>query len=100
VIALDLQMRVPAWNRGAEKLWGMRRDEAEGEHLLNLDIGLADLRPVVRSALGDGTFTEEIKLSAVNRRGREVLIRVVCSSLRDSAGEPDGAILVMEQRDD
>ncbi|GGU33674.1 CheR family methyltransferase [Lentzea flava] len=102
VIVLDVQMRVLAWNRGAEELWGMRRDEAEGEHLLNLDIGLpvADLRPVVRSALSDGTFMEEVKLTAVNRRGREVLIRVVCSSLRANGGEPDGAILVMEQQED
>ncbi|MFC3896769.1 PAS domain-containing protein [Lentzea rhizosphaerae] len=101
VIVLDVQMRVPAWNRGAEELRGVRRDEAEGEHLLNLDIGLpvADLRPVVRSALSDGTFMEEVKLSAVNRRGREVVIRVVCSSLRANGGEPDGAILVMEQQE-
>ncbi len=80
---------------------GMRRDEAEGEHLLNLDIGLpvADLRPVVRSALSDGAFMEEVKLAAVNRRGREVVIRVVCSSLRANGGEPDGAILVMGQQE-
>lgn len=79
----------------------MRRDEAEGEHLLNLDIGLpvADLRPVVRSALSDGAFMEEVKLAAVNRRGREVVIRVVCSSLRANGGEPDGAILVMGQQE-
>ncbi|MET8758725.1 CheR family methyltransferase [Lentzea sp. NPDC004782] len=102
VIVLDVQMRVLAWNRGAEELWGVRRDEAEGEHLLNLDIGLpvADLRPVVRSALSDGAFMEEVKLSAVNRRGREVLVRVVCSSLRGTNGAPDGAILVMEQQQD
>jgi two-component system CheB/CheR fusion protein len=101
VIVLDLQMRVLAWNRGAEELWGVRRDEAEGEHLLNLDIGLpvADLRPVVRSALSDGAFMEEVKLSAVNRRGREVVIRVVCSSLRANGADPDGAILVMEQQE-
>lgn len=100
VVVLDVQMRVLAWNRGAEELWGLRRDEAEGEHLLNLDIGLpvGDLRPVVRSALADGMFMEEVKLNAVNRRGREVLIRVVCSSLRANGGEPGGAILVMEQQ--
>jgi two-component system CheB/CheR fusion protein len=102
VIVLDMQMRVLAWNRGAEELWGVRRDEAEGEHLLNLDIGLpvAELRPVVRAALSDGTFIEEVKVVAVNRRGREVHIRVVCSSLRETNGDPGGAILVMEQRAD
>lgn len=102
VVVLDLQMRVLAWNRGAEELWGVRRDEAEGEHLLNLDIGLpvADLRPVVRSALTDPVFIDEVKMTAVNRREREVVIRVVCSSLRGNGGEPGGAILVMEQQND
>jgi two-component system CheB/CheR fusion protein len=101
VIVLDLEMRVPAWNLGAEELWGVRRDEAEGMHLLNLDIGLPlpQLRPVVRQALLDASFTTEVKVHAVNRRGREVHVRVVCSSLRSSTGEPNGAIVVMEQHE-
>lgn len=99
VIVLDVGMRVIAWNRGAEELWGVRRDEAEGEHLLNLDIGLpvADLRPLVRQALADASYLIEVKLGAINRKGREVVVRVVCSSLRSNAGAPNGAILVMEQ---
>jgi two-component system CheB/CheR fusion protein len=99
VIVLDTGMRVIAWNRGAEELWGVRRNEAEGEHLLNLDIGLPlpELRPVVRQALADASFLTEVKIDAINRKGREVVVRVVCSSLRSNAGEPNGAILVMEQ---
>ncbi|MDU0292076.1 CheR family methyltransferase [Saccharothrix longispora] len=100
VIVLDPEMRVIAWNRGAEELWGVRQDEARGEHLLNLDIGLpvAELRPVVRQALGDASFMTELKVDAVNRKGRDVVVRVVCSSLRSNGGEPNGAILVMEQK--
>ncbi|SES32333.1 CheR family methyltransferase [Lentzea albida] len=100
VVVLDPQLRVLAWNRGAEDLWGLRREEAEGEHLLNLDIGLpvADLRPVVRPALSDPAFSGEVELTAVNRRGRTVLVRVVCTPLRRGGGGPAGAILVMEQR--
>ncbi|NUT91681.1 MAG: PAS domain-containing protein [Saccharothrix sp.] len=99
VAVLDVGMRVIAWNRGAEELWGLRRDEAEGEHLLNLDIGLpvAELRPVVRQALADASFLTEVKVDAVNRKGRGIVVRVVCSSLRSNAGQPNGAILVMEQ---
>jgi two-component system CheB/CheR fusion protein len=101
VIVLDTGMRVIAWNRGAEDLWGARRDEAEGEHLLNLDIGLPlpELRPVVRQALTDAAFLTEMRVTAINRKGREVVVRVVCSSLRSNTGEPNGAILVMEQSD-
>ncbi|WP_433271962.1 CheR family methyltransferase [Actinosynnema sp. CS-041913] len=99
VIVLDLRLCVIAWNRGAEELWGVRRDEAEGAHLFNLDIGLPvdELRQVVRQALADASFLTELKLDAVNRKGRSVVVRVVCSSLRSNSGTPNGAILVMEQ---
>ncbi|PRY40779.1 CheR family methyltransferase [Umezawaea tangerina] len=99
VVVLDTGMRVLAWNTGAEELWGVRRGEAEGTHLLDLDIGLPlpEVGAVARKALEDGGFTAEVELAAVNRKGREVRVRVVCSSLRSSGGEVGGAILVMEQ---
>ncbi|GAA4668397.1 MULTISPECIES: CheR family methyltransferase [Amycolatopsis] len=101
VVVVDHQMRVVAWNAGAEDLWGLRHDEAEGEHLLNLDIGLpvAELRPVVRPALADPAYAEEVVLSAVNRRGRAITVRIACGALRNRRGDSTGAILVMETTD-
>jgi two-component system CheB/CheR fusion protein len=101
VIVVDQQMRVVAWNAGAEDLWGLRHEEAEGEHLLNLDIGLpvAELRPMVRPALTDPSYTEEVVLHAVNRRGRHITARIACGALRNRRGESTGAILVMETTD-
>ncbi|GAA3834065.1 MULTISPECIES: CheR family methyltransferase [Amycolatopsis] len=101
VVVVDQEMRVVAWNAGAEDLWGLRSEEAEGEHLLNLDIGLpvAELRPVVRPALADASFTERIVLKAINRRGRPVTVRIACGALRNRRGESAGAILVMETLD-
>jgi two-component system CheB/CheR fusion protein len=98
VVVVDLEMRILAWSRGAEELWGLRPSEAKGEHFLNLDIGLpvADLRPVVRKALGDPSFDTVVNLDAVNRRGRQIAVRVVCGSLRSPQGTIHGAILVME----
>jgi two-component system CheB/CheR fusion protein len=102
VVVVDLEMRVLAWNRGAEDLWGLRREEAEGQHLLNLDIGLpmAELRPIVRTALGDATFSTTVCLKAVNRRGRHVDLRMVCTSLRRPSGTVAGSILLMEPAQD
>jgi two-component system CheB/CheR fusion protein len=99
VIVVDPEMRVIVWNRGSEELWGLRRDEANGQHLLNLDIGLplAELRPLVRSALVDTDPVGEITIDAVNRRGRTVSVRVVASPLRSRNGETEGAILVLEE---
>jgi two-component system CheB/CheR fusion protein len=99
VIVVDVEMRITVWNQGAEELWGVRRAEADGQHLLNLDIGLplAEMRPMVRAALTDPDYSEELLVSAVNRRGRPVSIRVICGALRASDDEITGAILVLEQ---
>jgi two-component system CheB/CheR fusion protein len=96
VVTKELQVRV--WNRQAEDFWGIRRDEALGQHFLNLDIGLPtdQLRPMIRKILaGDGS-SHEILTQAVNRRGRSINVRVVCNPLTDGKAEVSGVILVME----
>ncbi|MFI5585584.1 CheR family methyltransferase [Amycolatopsis sp. NPDC051758] len=99
LVVIDSEMRVKAWNRGAEELWGVRREEAEGTHLLNLDIGLplTELRPVVRDALADAGSETELTLDAINRRGRAVVVRLLCAALRSASGESVGALLMMEE---
>ncbi|MDI5979307.1 CheR family methyltransferase [Amycolatopsis magusensis] len=101
VVVVDREMRVQAWNRGAEELWGLRREEAEREHLLNLDSGLPlpEIRPVVRKALADAEFQAELHLSAINRRGRNIVVRVLCGALRGADGTSNGALIVMEQQE-
>jgi len=96
---LDPEMRVLVWNRRAEDLWGLRKEEIVGQHFLNLDIGLPtqELRPLIRRTLtGDGGQHETL-LPAVNRRGRPILVRVVGSALNGTNGVASGAILLMEQ---
>jgi two-component system CheB/CheR fusion protein len=98
VVVVDREMRVQAWNAGALDLWGVRPDEAQGQHLLNLDVGLPvhNLGQIVREALNDPTYVREVNLDAVNRRGRSVSLRLVCSALTNPAGQVRGALLVME----
>ncbi|HZM83974.1 MAG TPA: CheR family methyltransferase [Candidatus Limnocylindrales bacterium] len=98
VVNRDLQVQV--WNTRAEDLWGLRREEAVGQHFLNLDIGLPveKLRPVLRQALNGGDEPQEIVLPAVNRRGRSINIRVVCTPLT-STGLATGTIMMMEEPD-
>src|SRR4051794_35139997 len=40
VIVLDDDLSVRVWNAGSTDLWGVRADEAEGDHLFGLDLGL------------------------------------------------------------
>ncbi|QNE20401.1 PAS domain S-box protein [Kribbella qitaiheensis] len=101
VIVVDLEMLVLAWNAAAQELWGVRSDEAEGRHLLNLDVGLpADvLRPLIRDALNEPEKASEARLEAVNRRGRAITVRLICSALRGPDGRQRGALLTMEPMD-
>ena len=97
VTVLDKDLDIQVWNRPAEDLWGLRRDEVLGQRFLSLDIGLPtdQLWPLIRRTLaGDGP--QQIELAATNRRGRRIVVRVVCTALPANGGQPTGAILVME----
>lgn len=101
IAVVDPELRILVWNRRAEDLWGVRAEEAQGDHLLNLDIGLPvdQLRQPIRSALlnGDGVPPDFV-VPATNRRGKAIQVRVACVPLvgRDD-GEARGVIVTMEE---
>src|SRR5436190_11158247 len=99
VIVVDRDLTVQLWNRQSEELWGLRADEVAGSHLLNLDIGLPvdQLKDPVRACLSDGAPTQPVELSAVNRRGRVIDVRVSCRPLQTSKGV-SGAIMLLDAR--
>jgi two-component system CheB/CheR fusion protein len=72
-----------------------------GEHLLNLDSGLPveHLKPLLREVMFDGSARGQVVVSAVNRRGRSVQLRVSASPLASESDEPTGALLLMEPLD-
>ncbi len=93
VAVVDADMRITVWNAWAADLWGVRADEAAGEHLLNLDIGLPlhEIGPAVRTVLaGEHLATDDavLELAAVNRRGRPVRVQVTVSSLAGPTAAP------------
>jgi two-component system CheB/CheR fusion protein len=97
VVNGDLQVRV--WSPGAEDMWGVRTDEAEGADLGGLDIGLpvAEIIPLLRRTLGGEPGRLEV--DGMNRRGRPVRMRVESRLLADEEGHGQGAILVMNEVD-
>jgi two-component system, chemotaxis family, CheB/CheR fusion protein len=101
VIVLDADLVVRVWNRSAEDLWGLRSEECVGQHLLNLDIGLPTdrLRPMIRRTLSSTNGPTETTLSAVNRRGRTIEVRVVSRPLGADIDRPTGAVLAVDQID-
>jgi two-component system CheB/CheR fusion protein len=102
VVVVDLELKVQVWNTRMEELWGVRNDEAVGQYLLNLDIGLPieELRPTLRQVLTEHGSDQPIQLvRAINRRGRSIDVQVTISPL---TGQPDsgpvGAIILMDSR--
>ncbi len=100
VAILDREHRVLVWNQHAEDLWGIRQDEAVGQHFLALDIGLPTerLAPVLRGVLGGkGDERAELEMEAVNRRGRAITCAATVMAFADGDGgrRPAGAIVLM-----
>ncbi|MFL5914272.1 MAG: CheR family methyltransferase [Gaiellaceae bacterium] len=103
VIVVDRTLRVVAWSRRATDLWGLRDVEVEGEHLLNLDIGLPVQRlrdPIRRVVAGSGV--PDLELEGHDRRGKPVRVKIAFAPLqnRPDAEEPDGAILLVSAERD
>ena len=100
VIVVDRDMRVVVWNRRSEDLWGLRVGEVQGQHLLNLDIGLAveELRPPIRTCLNDPNAQVRVELLATNRRGRRIRCEVTCDPLVGSNQIVDGVILWLNEQ--
>ncbi len=99
VVVVDADMQILAWNTRAEDLWGVRKDEAVGEHLMNLDIGLPVelLRQPIRAQLSSPEIEPaDLVLDAVNRRGRAVQVRVTLTHIHDHGDASPAAMLVMD----
>jgi two-component system CheB/CheR fusion protein len=100
VVVLDNDMVVLVWSQRAEDLWGIRMDEAVGQHFMNLDIGLPveKLRPAIRTALNGDVSSQMEQLQAVNRRGKAITCQVNYLPLRTTREFVSGVILLMEEQ--
>jgi len=97
LVVVDGAGTVRLYNREAEDLWGLRREEALGQHVLALDIGLAlgELNAPLRAVLQGDSEREERDLDALDRRGRPLTCRVTLLPLAATA--QGGAIVLMER---
>jgi two-component system CheB/CheR fusion protein len=101
VVVMDHDQRITAWNPMAEELWGLRAEEVEGRFFMNLDIGLPveQIRRPIHAILGGESTSQETLLDAVNRRGRALQCRVICTPLLGTTNEIEGVVLIMEERE-
>jgi len=101
VAVLDNNLLVRAWNDKAEDMWGLRVEETRGKHFLGLDIGLPmdKIKPLLRAVLAGegGTSKQRVDLPAINRRGKNIMVRVSANQLNDPSQSQQGVILMMEE---
>ena len=98
LVVLDLDLHVQTWSAGAQDLWGLRAEEAEGRSLLGLDIGLPleELAGPIRAVIAERSETS-VTVEAHNRRGRRIRCRVDCFAMSSEAdGSLSGVIMLME----
>jgi two-component system, chemotaxis family, CheB/CheR fusion protein len=97
VIVVDRQQNVRIWNNQARDLWGLTSEEAEGRHLLALDIGLPleKLRPQLNAVFTDGSERADFTVDAVNRRGREFQCQITILRLGQLPEDGAGAAIMM-----
>ena len=95
---LDKSMRVQVWNERAADLWGVRSDEALGKSFFDLEIGLPaeKLRALIDAGAGGHPRHNELVVTAMTRKGREIRCRVMAHTVGDGSG-PAGLVLVMEE---
>jgi two-component system CheB/CheR fusion protein len=91
-------LRVTVWSPGAEDMWGLRSDETEGKSLGSLDIGLpaGEITPELRRLVSQANGSATLHLTAVNRRGKTVDLRIAASPLHSEEGPASGIILVID----
>jgi two-component system, chemotaxis family, CheB/CheR fusion protein len=98
VIVLDGDQRVQIWNGESTEMWGVRADEAQGQNLWSLDIGLPmdGVNSAVANVLSGREERADLDIDATNRRGHAVRLHVTCLALGRSDGAVGGALLLAE----
>jgi two-component system CheB/CheR fusion protein len=99
VVVVDQELQVQIWNHKAEDLWGLRAEEVQGKHFLNLDIGLPveQLRQPIRSCLAKESNHQEVTLEAINRRGKTIVCKATATPLIGKGINFDGVIMLIEE---
>ena len=98
-IVMDRQFNILSWNYKAEDLWGLRSEEVQGQSFFSLDIGLPveQTRTAIRQCLSGTETQPETILTARNRRGQTLRLRVTYAPLIGPEQDRQGVILLMEE---
>jgi diguanylate cyclase (GGDEF)-like protein/PAS domain S-box-containing protein len=95
IVQFDLAGTIVAWNRGAERIFGLTRQETLGKLFYELAIIPPDRREDIRELLSRVGRGEQVHVFEVETRGRDgekMEILLSASPARDSAGKIVGLV--------
>jgi PAS domain S-box-containing protein len=93
VFTVDLEWRITSFNRAAERIVGVRRDEALGRPCCEvLRASICETACALRSTLATGHPAVNLPVYVVDADGRRVPIRISTAILRDAKGKVIGGV--------
>lgn len=97
MVVLDNCLSIKVWNSGAAQLWGWQAEEVLGLFFGDLEMGLPveELWRVIHSCQSGVSDHQELTLNTINRCGKAVHCRILCTPLI-IANQHQGLILLIE----
>lgn len=95
IVQIDVRGLVVSWNKGAERIFGIPRDEAVGSPFFELPIIPLERRDDIRellSRVGRGEQVHVFEVEAVGRDGRRMEVLLSASPARDHLGDIVGLV--------
>jgi len=95
IVQFDLQGAVVSWNKGAERIFGISRDDALGNSFYELPIIPPERRDDIRellSRVGRGEQVHVFEVGAIGRDGQRMEVLLSASPARDQLGDIVGLV--------
>jgi two-component system CheB/CheR fusion protein len=99
VVVLGLDLSVQLWSERAHELWGVLSEEALGQSIFGLDIGLpveALREPIAAALAGREKEQSTVVVDAVDRRGKAISCRITCRARLADEASPVGIVLLFD----
>src|SRR5437899_2747057 len=97
IIAIDRERRIMAWNRGAELMFGWRRDEVLGKVSPTVPPELeGEVLQFRRAILEDGETLPNFRTIRLTRDGRRIAVLGTYAPLRDGDGRVVGVVATVK----
>jgi two-component system cell cycle sensor histidine kinase/response regulator CckA len=94
ILNCDLEGRVLFWNKGAERMYGLSKEEALGRRIVDVVCAApASFARGFRTVLEMGEFSDETE--HMTKDGRKLIVEVRRTLIRDDDGHPKSVLAIM-----